>query len=124
MKKILTSFILVLAFFFAPLNDIGAVNSVLQDGVDGWNQLTAIPNDPSLYYFAFLDKYNDLMLELRKGNNNPNNALFYMQSKNPLLYRSFLWTLEPNSGNYQGMLRLPMRCLSYKVRNLLIKQTI
>ena len=103
MKKILTSFILVLAFFFAPLNDIGAVNSVLQDGVDGWNQLTAIPNDPSLYYFAFLDKYNDLMLELRKGNNNPNNALFYMQSKNPLLYRSFLWTLEPNSGNYQGM---------------------
>ena len=90
-----------------------ADTSVIQDGQDGWTKITSIPSEPSLYYFAFADNNNDLMLEMRKGNNNGNNALYYMTSKQPLENRSFLWTLEANSGNFAGM--YSMRNVEYTV---------
>ena len=80
-----------------------ADTSVISNGEGGWTKLTSLPATLSDYYFVFVDNSQDLMLELRKGVENPNNALFYMTSKNPLLYRSFLWTLEANSGTYAGM---------------------
>lgn len=104
--------ILLLTIMMMPAK-ADADTSVIQDGQDGWTKITEIPDDPSLYFFAFADNSNDLMLEMRKGGNNGNNALYYMNSKDPLQNRSFLWTLEANSGNYDGM--YSMRNAEYTV---------
>jgi len=104
--------LLLLTIMMMPTK-AAADTSVIQDGQDGWTKITAIPDDPSLYFFAFADNSNDLMLEMHKGGNNGNNALYYMSSKDPLQNRSFLWTLEPNSGDFAGM--YSMRNAEYTV---------
>ena len=80
-----------------------ADTSVVADGEGGWQKLTALPSNVGDYYFIFADNSQDLMLEMRLGGRNPNNALYYMTSLDPLLNRTFLWTLEANSGTYDGM---------------------
>ena len=107
----------VAAWAFVALTAL-ADTSAIRDGVGGWTKITAIPADPSLYYFVFADHSQDLMLELRSGVHNTNKAMFYMTSQNPLADRSFLWTLEANSGTYAGM--YTMRNVEYAV---LVMQT-
>lgn len=71
---------------------------------DGWQKITEMPTDVSLYYFTIVDNSQDLMLTLSRGLNSHQgtdyNGLFYGTSANPLIDKSKLFSLEKDGENY------------------------
>lgn len=71
---------------------------------DGWQKITAMPEDVSSYYFTIVDNNQDLMLTLSRGLNSHQgtdyNGLFYGTSANPLIDKSKLFSLEKDGENY------------------------
>lgn len=104
MKLLRMFFVVALAMWGAVAPFEAKADTSLLSTTDGWQKLTAIPNDPSQYYFAFVDNTNDLMLAIGEGVNQSSNidykTMVYRTSTDPAMNPAMLWTLEAVNNNY------------------------
>lgn len=70
---------------------------------NGWSRITAMPTNPSNYYYCLvsINAQNNLMLSLQTGSENGsgNKAAFYKNSKDPLTDNTFLWEFASATTN-------------------------
>lgn len=81
-----------------------ADTSILKES-DGWQKITEMPSSLGDYYFALVDKNNDLMLTMAPGANQGSNyyTMYYRKSANPLQHRASLWTIEGNNYTFRNV---------------------
>lgn len=75
-----------------------ADTSILQES-DGWQKITALPNNLGDYYYVFVDNGSDLMMTLGTGANQGSSykTMWYQTSSNPVEDLNKVWTLESNT---------------------------
>ena len=63
---------------------------------DGFNKITALPDDYSQYFFVLYDHDQDLAMTIKDGNHqgNGNKAMWYEMDINPRTDKEALWTLD------------------------------
>ncbi len=63
---------------------------------NGWAKITAMPEDPSQYFFVLVDNDADLMMGLAQGNHQEsgNQTMYYQASANPTTDLKKLWHIE------------------------------
>ena len=81
-----------------------ADTSILKES-DGWQKITEIPSNLGDYYFALVDKNNDLMLTMAPGANQGGEyyTMYYRKSANPLQHRASLWTIEGSNYTFRNV---------------------
>ena len=81
-----------------------ADTSILKSS-DGWQKITSMPNNLGDYYFALVDKNNDLMLTMAPGANQGGEyyTMYYRKSANPLQHRASLWTIEGSNYTFRNV---------------------
>ena len=81
-----------------------ADTSILNES-DGWQKITSLPSNLGDYYFALVDKNNDLMLTMAPGANQGSNyyTMYYRKSANPLQHRASLWTIEGSNYTFRNV---------------------
>ena len=81
-----------------------ADTSILKES-DGWQKITALPSNLGDYYFALVDKNNDLMLTMAPGANQGGEyyTMYYRKSANPLQHKASLWTIEGTNYTFRNV---------------------
>ena len=92
--------------FVAMLGVITTANadtSILKES-EGWLKITEIPLNKTDYYYALVDKNNDLMLTMGVGANQGNSyyTMYYKNSVNPLQNKAALWTIEGDNFTFRN----------------------
>ena len=97
--------------FISPENYpafIEELRSPFLPSTSGWSKITAMPADPSQYYYCLVDDKAKVMLSLQTASNNggsSNKAAFYKTFADPLSDATYLWefavaTTQNSAGYY------------------------
>ncbi len=95
------TFLLMLLLAFVVKTNIQADTNLLTQEA-GWMSITALPDNPENYYFAFVDQTRDLMLGFGPGAEKKQGTeyktMIYYTCVNPADNKSRLWTIERMNG--------------------------
>lgn len=102
MKKLNKFFAILFVALFASAT-AKADTSVLKES-EGWHKITVMPSNLTDYYYALVDKDNDLMLTMAVGANQGNTyyTMYYRNSVNPLQNKAALWTIEGSNYTFRN----------------------
>ena len=103
MKKLNRLFAILIAVFGVS-TAAKADTSILKES-EGWQKITSMPSSLGDYYFALVDKSNDLMLTMAPGAHQGSGyyTMYYRKSVNPLQHRASLWTIEGTNYTFRNV---------------------